>query len=98
MQFFRRPRSKKRRILKKWRGRPENWRPHPMVFEQRVAMGPQAMLRAVPGESYPVLMMHPEVWERLKRRRPEVVELAIIREWEATAKTGPSINWRDAVS
>jgi len=42
LQFWRKPRSKKGRIVKKWRKRAENWRPHPQVFGEFLSVGSKA--------------------------------------------------------
>jgi hypothetical protein len=96
MQYFRRPRSKKRRIRRKWRARPENYRPHPLVFEQRLVMGRLARLAAIEGQlapsyQYPVLKMHPETWERLVASSPGLREQAIIR--VEVVWRGPTVNF-----
>ncbi len=83
MQFYREPRSKKRRILKKWRERAENYRPHPMVFEQRVMMGCEAIQDREAYEKaqkFPVVMMHPDTYERAKKKNPEFWARAMVRE------------------
>ncbi len=50
-EFFRRPRTKNRRIVAKWKKRPENWRPQ---------------MSALSMEGGAVLVMHPEMARRLR--------------------------------
>jgi hypothetical protein len=44
MRFTRRPRSKKRRIIKKWRKRPENWSPSMLPIATCLMMGSMVMM------------------------------------------------------
>lgn len=80
-QWFRRPRSKKKRIREKWRKRPENWRPSPLLYAVHVAVGQQAMrfgygrVSDAPASGSPAgrtFLMHPGTWARLERENPEL--------------------------
>lgn len=54
--FFRRPRTRKMRIVKKWMKKPENWKPDTQVF----VMGD--------GFTGRKLVAHPQTIDRIKRR------------------------------
>lgn len=77
--FTRRPRSKKRRIIKKWRKRPENWTPNMQVITTTLMLGSQAVARAYPdpywNDANPchprILEMHSLLWERIKAEHPD---------------------------
>lgn len=82
MQYFRRPRSKKRRIRRKWRARAENYRPHPLVFEQKLMMGALAVANREQYErsqQFPVLKMHPATWAYVVAHNPGIEARAMIR-------------------
>lgn len=84
MQYFRRPRSRKRRIQRKWRARAENYRPHPCPVGECVMLGRLAILWALPGQlapnyQYPVLRLHPATWAKWLALHPELEAMAIIR-------------------
>jgi hypothetical protein len=50
-EFVRKPRTKRRRIVKKWRKRAENWRHAPAAY-QMAGLG---------------LVVHPAIYERMQR-------------------------------
>ncbi len=93
VQWFRKPRSKKKRIQKKWRLRPENWRPSRLVYQQTYLMGINAMrfgfgsvasserkTDAAPSQRPRNLLMHPQTWALLQRKHPEVCrKLRVVR-------------------
>lgn len=80
-QWFRRPRSKKKRIRAKWRKRVENWRPSPLLYGVQYALGKQSMRFGygsgsdAPASGSPAprtWLMHPETWARLEREHPDL--------------------------
>lgn len=91
VQFYRRPRSKKGRVVKKWRKRPENWRPHPLLFQERLILGRNAALHGYGVASSPVagragvsdkdvlLLAHPVTWARACERCPELRDVEVVR-------------------
>ena len=91
VQFYRRPRSKKGRVVKKWRKRPENWRPHPLLFQERLILGCNAALHGYGVASSPVagrpgvsdkevfLLAHPVTWARACERCPELRDVEVVR-------------------
>lgn len=91
VEFYRRPRSKKRRIVKKWRKRSENYRPHPLVFQERYFLGRHAALNGYGMVSSPVegrrvvndrevmLLAHPVTWVRMCERCPELRDVEVMR-------------------
>lgn len=77
VQYFRRPRSKKRRIRNKWLKNPKNWRPMMVPVGYTILLGSEAArLAGVSGKAYgPVqnrmLEMSPALWEKVKVESPE---------------------------
>lgn len=80
-QWFRRPRSKKKRIRSKWKARFENWRPSPVIYGVHLVCGKNAMrfgygtVSDRPASGSPAgrtFLMHPLTWEKLKRQFPDV--------------------------
>ncbi len=79
-QWFRRPRSKKKRVREKWRKRPENWRPSPLLYGVHLAFGKQALRfgygtvseKPASGDSPRTWLMHPETWARMRRLHPDL--------------------------
>lgn len=83
VQYFRRPRSKKRRIRRKWRKNPKSWRPNPHIFKTTVMVGSLA------GENYlakakedpyfnpetpfspNIWQMHTKTWEQIIAKIPK---------------------------
>lgn len=81
-QFYRRPRTKKRRILKKWRARKENYRPLMVPVMQSFCFGALAAKglkpspywdAETPGETR-MLEMTTALWEKVKRDVPEFAQ------------------------
>lgn len=94
VQWFRRPRSKKKRIRKKWRLRPENWRPSRLVYQQTYLMGAAFTTSPESLQRPRNLLMHPQTWAMLQREHPEVCrKLRVVRaaksKWAAT-QHGPT--------
>jgi hypothetical protein len=97
MQYFRRPRSKKRRIRRKWRARAENYRPHPLVFQQMLLMGAGAVANMEAYKKtveYPVLKMHPETWAYVVAHNPGIEARAMIREEKPWKEWAPRVPFR----
>jgi len=106
IRFTRRPRSKKRRIIKKWRKRPENWSPNMLPIATCLMMGGMAMARgygvktaAKPdpywNEEDPSrprwLEMHTKLWEKLQRELPEFASKCDVFRRQTVLKNG--IQW-----
>lgn len=89
VQFYRRPRSKRRRIVKKWRKRPENWRPHPCIFGETLAVGREVMVHGYGRSSGDVSgrplmwIAHPQTWERYCRLEPSLRSMEVAGFFEA---------------
>src|SRR5438105_2674539 len=68
--WFRRPRSRKRRIRNKWRKRRENWYAEPNIIQTTLAIGGGFRLAdgSKPPEHMPVMLeMNPEAWADCER-------------------------------
>ncbi len=73
MQWFRRPRSKKRRIRRKWRKNPANWRPSPFIFQEHLILGSAAGRHIPQAElNRPRYMMHPVTWRAALAKDPTI--------------------------
>ena len=81
--FARRPRSKKKRIVKKWLKRPENWAPNMLPFAQRVMVG-NSFVQAFGVKTEPspyfneedpsrprILEMHTLLWKKIQAEQPD---------------------------
>lgn len=88
MQFAPKRRTKNRRIRKKWRKRPENWKPLMVPVRVVVLMGKHALAAStsLDGEPSPyfneedpsrprMLEMHTKLWELTKEKVPEFAKL-----------------------
>lgn len=81
--FYRHPRTKRRRIIRKWRQRPENWRPLMEIIQVTLLLGAEAHRLITPAtELSPyadpenptnprIIEMHTKLWERIKRSVPD---------------------------
>jgi hypothetical protein len=107
MQYYRRPRTKKRRILKKWRKRPENYRPLMVPVGHVILIGALAKSRAIPSDnpnpywneedpSRPRIMeMHTNLWEKVQSEVPQFAELCDVFRRVETVRNG--ITWSEDV-
>lgn len=82
MQYFRRPRSKKRRIRAKWRKRPENYRPLMVPVGHALFFSAMAIEHSSDPASCPywneedpsrprIMEMHTNLWEKVKSEVPQ---------------------------
>lgn len=110
MRFARRPKSKKRRIVKKWRKRPENWSPLMVPIATTLIMGSMAAARGygVKTESKPDpywneedpshprwIEMHTLLWERVQREQPEWASKCDVFRRQTVLKNG--VQWTEDV-
>lgn len=100
LRFARRPRSKKLRIIRKWRKRPENWGPLMVPVGHRVVCGSMAHMRAIPADPTKerfreTIEMHPALWEYVQRVNPEFVAQCALHRYEDVVRDG--ITWRETV-
>ncbi len=85
--FFRRPRSKKRRIIRKWWKRKENWRPDNRCWEQKIIVGSGALNRAygppptdeererlLVNIDRPRILVHPDKWAEIVKADPGLLD------------------------
>jgi hypothetical protein len=75
-RFFRRPRSKKRRIIAKWRKNRANWCPciprtYSFILGSRACINPAAAAATL-ALARRTVEMHPAHWEIFKEKYPEV--------------------------
>jgi len=91
-QFFRLPRSKKKRILKKWLKRPENYRPLMVPIGTSFAFGSMAFTQPCPKRTEQPdpywnhedpsrprwIEMHPDLWAQVQITNPEFAALCDI--------------------
>lgn len=74
------PRSKKRRIRRKWRKNVKNWGKDLRVFENVFIGGPLSGLP--PQEEMPRhLEMHPDVWEVIRSNNPDLAARCDVRHY-----------------
>lgn len=110
MRFTRRPRSKKRRIIKKWRKQSENWTPDMRPITATLMLGSMAMARgygvktAAKPDPYwndedpsrpRWLEMHTLLWEKLQREHPEFARTCDVFRRQPVLKNG--IQWTEDV-
>lgn len=85
-QFFRRPRSKKRRILKKWWMRKENHRPLMTIFQIRIFLGENSVFKAYGN---PLFVPKPDpYWNEQDHSTPRILEMHSLF-WEKTKNEDP---------
>lgn len=98
-QWFRRPRSKKKRIREKWRKRAANWRPSPLLYGVQYALGKQSMRFGygsgsdAPASGPPAprtWLMHPETWARLEREHPDLAATCSVNRRSTSSSFSPA--------
>ena len=88
-QYFRRPRSKKRRILKKWRKRKENYRPLMVPVGSQYLIGSGAIAAAKAGE---FTIKEPDYWtpyyDEEAPHKPRIMQMHT-KLWEKVVSEAP---------